>query len=114
MSTKHAHLESSILRALTEIIRTEVKDPNVDFVTLTALKLTNDLSFLTIYYTNLDENKKPSVHKALERSKPFIRTMLGKKVRMRKLPQLIFKYDDSLAYGNKIEQGLKEVLKDDE
>ena len=112
--SKHARLESNITRAITETLRTEVKDPAVGFVTITAVKLTNDLSFLTIYYTNLDKEKKENVAKALERSKSFIRSTLGKKVQMRKLPELIFKYDESLDYGNRIESGLKKVIKDKE
>lgn len=111
--SKHARLESNINRAMTEILRTEVKDPAVEFITITAVRLTNDLSFLTIYYTNLNKEKKDDVTKALDRSKSFIRTALGKKVQMRKLPELLFKYDESLDYGNRIESGLKKVLKDD-
>ncbi|MFU8786446.1 MAG: 30S ribosome-binding factor RbfA [Candidatus Izemoplasmataceae bacterium] len=111
--SKHARLESNITRSLTEILRTEVKDPAVEFITITAVKLTNDLSYLTIYYTKLDKGKKEAVIKALDRSKSFIRSALGKKVQMRKMPELIFKYDESLDYGNRIESGLKKVIKDD-
>ncbi len=112
--SKHARLENTIIRSLTEILRKEVKDPAIGFTTVTAVKLTNDLSYLTIYYTNLEEDKLENTAKALERSKAFIRTTLGKRVQMRKLPELIFKYDGSLAYGNKIESGLKKVIKDEE
>ena len=111
--SKHARLENNILRSLTRILRQEVKDPAIGFTTVTALKLTNDLSYLTIYYTTLDEEKKEETAKALERSKSFIRGALGKHVQIRKLPALIFKYDTTLSYGNKIESGLKKVLKDD-
>ena len=112
--SKHARLENTIIRSLTEILRKEVKDPAIGFTTVTAVRLTNDLSYLTIYYTNLEEDKLENTAKALERSKAFIRTTLGKRVQMRKLPELIFKYDGSLAYGNKIESGLKKVIKDEE
>lgn len=112
--SKHARLENNIIRSLTEILRKEVKDPAIGFTTVTAVKLTNDLSFLTIFYTTLEEDKKEATAKALERSKSFIRSALGKHVKMRKLPELIFKYDGSLAYGNKIESGLKKVIKDEE
>ncbi len=110
--SKHARLESSILRSLTKILREEVKDPAVGFVTLTAVKLTNDLSYLTIFYTALDKAKKEETIKALERSKAFIRNRIGKHVDMRKLPALVFKYDESLDRGNEIESGLKKVIKD--
>ncbi len=111
--SKHARTESTIMRSLTRILREDVKDPAVGFVTLTAVKLTNDLSYLTIYYTALNADKRTATEKALERSKAYIRTTLGKHVQLRKLPNLVFKYDESLDRGNKIESGLKDVLKDD-
>ena len=112
--SKHARVETNLLRAITLILSREVKDPAVGFTTVTAVKLTSDLSYVTIYYTTLDEGKREDTAKALERSKPFVRTALGKHVSMRKLPALVFKYDESLDRGNRIERGLKDVMKDDE
>ncbi len=112
--SKHARLENNISRSLTKILRTEVKDPAIGFTTITAVKLAQDLSFLNIYYTTLNEDKKEDTAKALERSKAFIRSALGRHVQIRKLPELHFKYDSSLEHGNKIEAGLKKVLKDEE
>ncbi len=112
--SKIARLETDLLRAITRILAREVKDPAVGFTTVTAVKLTSDHSYLTIYYTTLEEGKRETTAKALERSKPFIRTTLGKHVTMRKLPALVFKYDESLDRGNRIERGLKDVMKKDE
>ncbi len=104
------HLQSNILRALTEIYRRDVKDSSLGFMTITEIRLTNDLSYLTIYYTILGQDaKKGAAKKALERSKPFVRRQLAQKVRMRKSPDIRFKYDESLAYGNRIEEGLKKL-----
>ena len=109
--SKLDRLESSILRALTDIYRREVKDQSIGFITITEVRLTNDFSYLTIYYTILGaENKREAATKALERSKKFVRGRLAAHVKMRKSPELIFKYDASLDYGNKIEEGLKKVL----
>lgn len=109
--SKIAHLQTNILRTLTDIYRRDVKDDAIGFMTITEVRLTNDLSYLTIYYTILgSENKREAANKALERSSKFVRSRLAQRVKMRKVPQLIFKYDESLDYGNKIEEGLKEVL----
>ena len=111
--SKIDHLQTQIQRALTDIYRRDVKDMSIGFLTITDVKLTNDFSILTIYYTILgQDNKKEAARKALERSKPYVRSRLAYKVKMRKSPNLVFKYDESLDYGNKIEQGLKKVLKD--
>ncbi len=113
-SPKIKRLEATVLRALSEIIRLEVKHPDITFITLTAAKLSTDLSHLKIYYTTFNHDEE-TVHKvalALEKSKAFIRTKLVHMVKMRKSPALIFTYDDSLTKGNEIEQGLKNVLED--
>jgi ribosome-binding factor A len=112
--SKLERLETTIQRTLTDIYRREVKDDSIGFLTITDVRLTNDLSFLTVYYTILgSDNKKAAATKALERSKNFVRSRLAQRVKMRKSPNLIFKYDESLDYGNKISQGLKEVLNDE-
>jgi ribosome-binding factor A len=111
--SKVQRLETDIQRTLTQIYRTEVKDDSIGFLTITECRLTNDFSYLTVYFTILGaENKKVAAQKALERSKSFVRSRLAFHVKMRKSPQLIFKYDESLIYGNKISQGLKGVMKD--
>lgn len=108
-------LESTILRTLTDIYRRDVKDDSIGFLTITEVRLTNDFSYLTIYYTILGgENKIKAAHKALERSKGYVRRTLAQRVKMRKSPDIRFKYDESLNYGNKISQGLKDVIKEDE
>ena len=112
--SKHLRLESTIQRALTEIFMREVKDKSIGFITITEVRLTKDLSYLTVYYTILGQNtKKDAAKKAIDRSKAFIRQALAHKVEMRKSPVLVFKYDKSLDYGNKIEQGLKKLLPKD-
>ncbi len=105
-------LESDIERALMKIFRTEMKHPAVSFITVTTVDLTNDLSYLTIHFTTLDDEqeKRDETKQALEKSASFIRTALAKKVKMRKMPQLRFKYDITLEKANKIEEGLKKVM----
>ena len=109
--SKVDHLQTVILRTLTDIYRRDVKDDSIGFLTITEVRLTNDFSFLTVYYTILGkEEKREAAAKALDRSKKFVRSRLAQRVKMRKVPELLFKYDESLDYGNKIEEGLKKVL----
>ena len=109
--SKHLRLESTIQRTLTEIFMREVKDKSIGFITITEVRLTKDLSHLTVYYTILGQDtKKDAAKKALDRSKAFVRTTLAHRVKMRKSPSIMFKYDESLEYGNRIEQGLRKVL----
>lgn len=113
--SKLEHLQTNILRTLTDIYRKDVKDSSIGFMTITEVRLTNDYSYLTIYYTILgQETKRAAAGKALERSSKFVRSKLAHRVKMRKVPNLVFKYDESLDYGNKIQQGLKAVLPETE
>ena len=110
--SKLKRLESTIQRTLADIIRTDVKDTSIGFITLTEVRLAADYSHLTIFYTILGgDNKKESTRKALDRSKAFMRSSLARRINMRKTPQLHFKYDGTLDYANKIDRGLKEVMK---
>ncbi len=108
---KIERLESDIKKALTEIFRLEVKHPDIQFITVTDVDLTNDLSYLTVLFTTLDddEEKRENTREAMEKSHSFLRTELAKRVKMRKMPELRFKYDDTLEKANRIERGLKEV-----
>ena len=114
--SKLERLESTIQRSLSEIYRKEVKNDRIGFLTITEVRLTNDFSYLTIYYTILGQDaKREAARKALESSKSFVRSRLAHHVKMRKSPQLIYKYDGTLDYANKITQGLKEIMpKEDE
>ncbi len=109
-------LESDLKKALSKILREETKDPDIGFMTVTDVDLTNDLSYLTIHYTVLDDDEETRNMraKALERSKKFLRTALAQHVKMRKMPELRFRYDSSLETGNRIERGLKKVMDEEE
>ena len=101
-------------RHLNEILKREVKDKKVGFITITGCEVTNDLSFCTVYYTvyGSDFNERDAAA-ALDRAKGFIRSELAKRMTLRKMPDLIFKIDESTKYGNKIDAMLAELNKKD-
>ncbi len=109
-------LESLAFRELALILGSDTKNKKLSNVTVTEVRITNDLSFMTIYYTCLIDNKRKEAEEALEESKGYLRSELAKKIKARKMPSLVFKYDDALAYGNKINSILSElnIKKDDE
>jgi len=103
-----------IKKEISHLIQYQLKDPRLGFVTITAVDLTGDLSQATIYVSimgNEEQIKKSLL--ALEHSKGFLRTEIGKRIRLRQTPDLIFKLDESIAYGSKINKLLKE-LKEEE
>ena len=97
------HLESNVQRAVTQIIRDEVKD-DLGFITITGVKITNELSFMYIYYTVFgDEEQLDKSQQALERAKGFIKTQIAHHVKMRKVPELIFKHDETYDKGRRVD-----------
>ena len=90
------------------IINEEVKDDDIKFVTITAVEITNDLSYAKVYFTNLIDTDREKVTKALNRASSFIRGKLFDEVEIRKMPELTFVYDESIEYGNKIEKIIDE------
>lgn len=104
---KNKRVESNIQVALAKIISRELKNSNVGFTTITSVELTNDYSFATIYINVIGNTEKTI--KALKSSTGFIKSCLAKEVQIRKIPNLIWKYDHSLEAGTKIEKILKNL-----
>lgn len=108
MVLKKERINNIIQRELSSILQNEVKDPKIGFCTITGVSVTSDYSIAKIYVSFLNKNTKKSME-ALERSKGFIRSLLAKRLTIRKCPELHFIHDTSLEYGNKIESIIKEL-----
>ncbi len=109
MSVKLERLENSFVEKISEIINNDIKDKNIKFVTITAAKISSDLSYAKIYFTCLEDNKREEVLAALNKASSYIRTELCTKIKIRKIPELTFVYDKSIEYGNKIEQIIENI-----
>ncbi|MDD2181679.1 MAG: 30S ribosome-binding factor RbfA [Bacilli bacterium] len=112
MSLKINRLANILIQEISYILATEVKDKNIKFVTVTDVKLTNDLSFAKVYVTVLDDEKREETMKSLNNAKGFIRTKLTDRVDMRHVPKISFVYDESIEYGNKIENLIGKLNKE--
>ena len=95
---------------LSDIIRRELKDPGVGFVTITHVKVSPDLQVARVYYTTLgDEDARRATAKALQRASAFLRRQIGARIRLRRVPELHFTFDASVERGQRIEQLLREI-----
>lgn len=107
MPYKVEKLEKIFEREISTLLITS-KDDRLKFVTVTKVKLTTDVSLATIYYTVIGtEEQKEATIKNLEEASGFIKNSLSKILEIRKIPALRFKYDESLEYGEKIENIIK-------
>ena len=111
MSVKIERLNNTFLEKISEIIHLDVKDELIKSVTITEVRITNDLSFAKVYFTTMEEDKN-QVKLALEKASGFIRSELCEKVEIRKMPELNFVYDESIEYGDNIEKIIKRINND--
>lgn len=109
MSLKIDRLNNIIMKEVSVILQMEVKDPNVKFVTITAVRTTNDLSFCKIYVTTLKDEFKSETMKALKNASGYIRKELANRIEIRHVPKIEFVYDESIEYGKRIEDKIKEI-----
>lgn len=109
MSIKIDRIGSNLVKEISYILNTEVKDKDIRFVTITDCKVTGDLSFAKVYYTVLDDERKIEIGEALVGASRFIRSKLYDRVDMRHIPELEFIYDESINYGNKIEKLIEDI-----
>ena len=108
MSVKLERLNNTFVEKISVILHDEVKDKEVKFVTITEVRITNDLSYAKVYFTTLDEDKK-KVTDSLNKASGFIRSALCEKVHIRKMPEIHFVYDESIEYGKKIDDIIERI-----
>lgn len=109
MSIKIERLNNSFLENISQIIRTEIRDERISFVTVTGVKITNDLSFAKVYVTVLNDNERNNIIKLLNKASKFIERELAKRVEIRKMPNITFVYDESLEYAANIENIIESI-----
>lgn len=103
MSLNVERLSKTISKELSILLSREARDANLASVTITEVRVTNDLSYANVYYI-VPEYLKEKIVPSLERAKGFLRSELAHRVKARKMPELIFKYDEALDYGNHINE----------
>jgi ribosome-binding factor A len=91
-----------------------LKDPRVGFVTVTGVEVTPDLHLARVYFTVFgDDKQRKDSQKGLQSAVPFLRRELAKRLRMRYVPDLLFQFDASLEYGNRIESLIRDIHESD-
>jgi ribosome-binding factor A len=100
-----------IRQELSELLsRGAVHDPGIGFITLTRVAVSPDLQQARVYYTSLgDPQARRETAKALERATPFFRRQVGSRLQLRRVPELEFRFDESIAHQDRVEQILREL-----
>jgi len=103
-----------IKKQLMDVIQRDVDDPVVEFLSITKVETTSDLRESRVYYSMLDESKYDKAQNVLDSMKGFIRSNLGKRIRLKFLPELNFIADASIKYSVDIYQKIEEIKKDED
>jgi len=102
-------VNQQIRKQITEVLRKEIDDPDFDFLSVTRVETTSDLQECKVYFSLLDESGYVKAEQALGKMSGFIRNILGKKVRLKVLPQLFFIPDKSIKYSVDVYQKMEEI-----
>lgn len=100
-----------IRQELSELLtRGALHDPGIGFITLTRVKMSPDLQLARVYYTMLGDPKaREETAKALTRATPFVRRQIAGRLRLRRVPEFEFRFDQSIEQQDRIEQILNEL-----
>lgn len=113
--SRSQRVAEQIRRELAELIRLEVKDPRVGFITLTDVEITPDYAHAKVFFTSMKgEEGLDEILTGLRRASGFLRRELGKRVRIHTLPELHFHYDSSVERGSRMSQLIDRVVRDDD
>ena len=101
--SRSQRMAEQIRRELSELVRDEIKDPRVNWVSFTAVKVSKDLSSAVVYFTLMDEKQREETQQVLNNATGFLRKQLSRRIRSRIVPLLKFIYDGSLERGSSMD-----------
>jgi ribosome-binding factor A len=109
-STRPSRIGDQLRAEISDLLAREVHDPGIGFITITHVKVTPDLQIARVYYTTLgDDRARRDSGRALARATPFLRRQLGSRLRLKRVPQLDFFFDESIERGDRIERILQDL-----
>jgi ribosome-binding factor A len=113
--SRSQRLGTEVLRTLSELLRFETKDPRLQGVSLTSVELSRDLSVARVYFNLMNPDDDPeSALEGLKKATGFLRSRLGRAIKVRHVPELRFAHDDSAAQSIKISELIDSALHSDE
>lgn len=109
MSVRKDRLESTIKRQIAKTITSQLDDPSLNFVNVTDVEVSDDLSYATVFVSFINEEDKEKGLEALERSKGLLRTVVSKSITTRRVPEISIKLDESSEKGSRIDEILNKI-----
>ena len=112
-SNRMARVNEELKREISNIINYEVKNSNVTgLISVTKVKTSPDLKYAKVYVSILNSKNNKNTLAGLKKASGFIRSRLAEKINLRVTPELVFEFDDTLVYGERIDNILKDIMKE--
>ena len=109
--SRNLRVAAEIKRVCNELLCYEVNDPGLADVRISAVEVSGDLSVARLYFNTLDPNEDPQiVEAALQRAAGFLRSQIGRAVRLRRVPELRFIKDVATERGMQLTQLIDDVI----
>lgn len=106
-------IDEELKREISNIINYELNNPKATgIISVTKVRVTPDLRYARVYISMINEKNKKATLAALKKSSGYIRSEVAKKINLRITPELVFELDDSLEYGARMDEIIKEISKD--
>ena len=110
MSVRIARLRELFKQEISAILQREMKDPRIGFASITDVELSPDLRHAKVFVSILgDAEAKASTMAGLENARGFIRKELGRRIRLRHTPEVLFRLDQSIERGARVQRLLRQV-----
>jgi ribosome-binding factor A len=112
-NTRLNRINEELKKEISRVLTFELKNPNVTgLISVTRAKITPDFKYAKVYVSILNSKNLEKTMQGLKDSAGFIRAQIAKTINLRITPELVFELDDSMEYGMKIDNILKEINED--
>lgn len=112
-SARPERVQEAIRQEVSKIVQNEIKDPRLGFITITTVELTRDLRYARVFFSVLGEEKdKKLALKGLKSAKGYIKGLLADRIKLRYMPEIEFKIDDSYEHTMRVHDILDKIKKE--
>jgi ribosome-binding factor A len=109
-ASRAARVGDQIRAELASLLARDVHDPGIGFLTITRVKVSPDLQQARVYYTTIGDDKaRRESARALARATPFLRRQIGQRLRLKRVPEIAFSFDEAIEKSDRIEQILQDL-----
>jgi len=112
--SRNKRVADQIQREIAELVRNDLRDPRISLLTITDCEVSRDLAYAKIFYSVLRPDERAVAQEVLDAAAGYLRSELGRRMRLRIVPKLSFHFDASIEEGMHMDALISAVRKADE